>query len=287
MDDKTIDEKKVFIDLKKVFNQKNPKLARYIPGFIYRYLDRALHIPEINDFVAANESKIGLEFTEAVIEDFNVSVSLKGESNLPETGRFIFVSNHPLGGFDGMILLTVLGKKYKDVRSLSNDILMNFESLRPLFIPVNKHGALTHESARILDSAMDSEIQILTFPSGLVSRKTNGKIIDPPWKKSFINKAVQHKRDIIPIHVTGRCTNFFYNLSNFRKFLGIKANIEMFYLADETYRHRNEHINITFGAPVSYKTFDKSKKPDEWALSMRNYVYSLAEGNIKPFDTHY
>jgi len=287
MDDKTIDDKQAFIDLKKVFKQKNRKLAPYIPGFIYRYLNRVLHIPEINDFVAANKSKIGLEFTEAVIEDFKVSVSVKGEENLPSTGRFIFVSNHPLGGFDGMILLTVLGKKYHDVRSLSNDILMNFESLKPLFIPVNKHGAMTQESAKILEEAMNSDIQILTFPSGLVSRKTNGKIIDPPWKKSFITKAVQHKRDVVPIHVSGRCTNFFYNLSNFRKFLGIKANIEMFYLADETYRHRNEHITITFGKAVSYKMFDKTMKPEHWAMRLRSYVYSLGEGNTKPFDSHY
>lgn len=283
MDKKASIKKVLFLDLKKIFKEKNPRMARYIPGFVYAYLNRVLHIPEINDFLAIHGSKIGLEFTEEVIKEFNISVTLRGEENLPANGRFIFASNHPLGGFDGMLLLTVLGRKYKDVRSLSNDILMSFENLKPLFVPVNKHGLMSHESVRQLEEVMESDIQILTFPSGLVSRKIHGKIKDTEWHKSFISKAIQHKRDIIPIHVSGRCSDFFYRLSNFRKFLGIKSNIEMFYLSDETFKHRNEHITITFGAAVSYKIFDKSKRHSAWAESMQDYVYSLGAGNVKPY----
>lgn len=287
METKTVIEKPFFIDIKKVFKEKNPGLAKYIPGFVWAYLNKTLHIAEINGFLKVHGTKIGLEFTKAVIEDFNVKVTLIGEENLPDSGKFIFASNHPLGGFDGMLLLTVLGNKYHDVRSLSNDILMNFENLKPLFIPVNKHGSMSHESANILDEAMNSDIQILTFPAGLVSRKTKGVIQDGVWKKSFISKAVQHKRDIVPIYVTGHCTNFFYNLSNFRKFLGIKTNIEMFYLADETYKHKNEHITITFGKPISYTVFDRSRRPDDWAQSLKKYVYSMGAGNTKPYDGFY
>jgi putative hemolysin len=276
-------ETPVSIDLKKIFKEKNPRLAASLPWFVYSYLNRALHIAEINNFLAVHGSKTGYDFTEAAIKDFNVTVTLKGEENLPEKGRYIFVSNHPLGGFDGMLLLTLLGRKYKDVRTPSNDILMNVPNIKSLFVPVNKHGSLTHESARMMDALMESDSQVLTFPAGLVSRKIRGKIIDPVWQKSFINKAVQHKRDIVPIHVSGRCTDFFYRLSNFRKFLGIKSNIEMFFLPDETYRHRNEHITITFGQPIPFSTFDKSKKPIEWAKSLQDYVYSLAEGNKNPF----
>jgi len=280
-------DKPIHLDLKSLFRQKNPRLAPYIPGFAFAYLNRVLHIREINSFLAVHGAKVGLEFTKEVIKDFNVTVSLKGEENLPEQGRFIFASNHPLGGFDGMLLLTELNRRYHDVRSLSNDILMSFENLSPLFIPINKYGTMTHESVRALEETMDSDIQVLTFPSGLVSRRTKGVIIDPPWQKSFISKAIQHKRDVVPVHVTGRCTNFFYNLASLRKFLGIKTNIEMFYLADETYKHKNKHFTITFGKPVSYSTFDRSKRPDAWAKSMQNYVYSLGEGNTKPFDSNY
>ncbi len=280
-------EKALYLDLRKIFKEKNPRLAPYIPGFIYAYLNRVLHLNEINAFLAVHGSKTGLAFTKEVIKDFNVTFSLRGEENLPETGRFIFVSNHPLGGFDGMSLLTILGEKYQDVRSLSNDILMSMENLKPLFVPINKHGSMTHESAKILDDAMGSDYQILTFPSGLVSRKTKGVIRDPQWQKSFISKAVQYKRDIIPIHVSGRCSEFFYRLSRFRKFLGIKTNIEMFFLPDETYKHKNGHFTITFGKPVSYNVFDRSKRPEAWAKSMQNYVYSLGEGNNKPYEPQY
>lgn len=276
----------VSIDLRKVFHEKNPKLAPYIPGFVYRYLNHALHIREINTFMAENGTKTGLDFTEAVIKDFNVTFTLKGEENLPTEGRFIFVSNHPLGGFDGMILLTILGKRYHVVKSLSNDILMTIANLKTLFVPVNKHGAMTRESALLLEEVMKSDIHLLTFPSGFVSRRKRGIIRDFKWQKSFITQAVKYKRDVIPIHVTGRCTNFFYNLSNIRTFLGIKANLEMFYLPDETYRHRNEHLTITFGKPVPYTFFDKRKRHEEWAYLMQNYVYTLGEGYPDPFTAY-
>jgi putative hemolysin len=283
----TMSEKTVSVDLKRIFEEKNPGLARYIPGFIYSYLNRALHIREINEFLSVHGSKTGLDFTEAVIKEFNITNTLKGYDNLPEKGRFIFVSNHPLGGFDGIMLMALLGRKYKDIRSLSNDILMNVVNLRPLLVPINKHGKQAYESVRLIDEVMKSDLQIMTFPSGLVSRRINGIIRDTEWHKNFISKAVQYERDIIPMHVSGRCTNFFYNLSNLRKLIGIKSNIEMFYLPDETFRHRNEHISITFGKPVSYKLFDKNKRPAAWAKSMQNYVYSLSEGNTEPYNPNY
>ena len=276
-------EKPELINLKKIFRQKNPGLAPYIPGFIYAYLNRALHVSEINEFLTVHGLKTGLDFVEAAIKDFNITLNIKGEENLPEEGRFIFVSNHPLGGFDGMVLLSLLGRKYKKIQSLSNDILLSVVNMKPLFLPVNKHGVLTHESAKLVHEAMESDIQILTFPAGLVSRKTKGKIMDPPWHKNFITKAVQHHRDVIPIYTSGRCTEFFYRLSNFRKFLRIRSNIEMFYLPDETFRHRNENITVTIGPRISFEEFDKSKRPAEWADIMQKYVYSLGEGNKETF----
>jgi putative hemolysin len=272
------------INLRNIFKDKNPTLARLIPGFIYSYLNRILHIEEINAILAEHGDKKGLTFMEHAISSFNVSVTLRGEENLPASGKFVFICNHPLGGFDGMLLLTILGKKYGDVRSLSNDILMNLENLAPLFVPVNKHGAMTQEAVKTIDQAMASDMQILTFPAGLVSRRKKGIIRDLLWKKSFLTKAIQHKRDIVPIHISGRCTNRFYRLANLRKFLRIKSNIEMFYLPDETFRHKNEHFTITIGKPVSYAIFDKSRKIDDWVLALRDHVYSLAAGNTQSFE---
>ncbi len=181
------------------------------------------------------------------------------------------------------MLLTVLQKKYKNLKVLVNDILMNIRTMDGIFVPINKHGKQSTEAVRQIDDIFKSDYQVLTFPAGLVSRKHHGVIRDPEWKKNFITKAVRSKRDIVPIHVSGRCTNFFYFMANLRKFLRIKSNLEMMLLPDETYRHRNEHIMITIGYPVKWQTFDNRFSPAEWAAKMQDYVYTLPGGNSVPF----
>lgn len=266
-----------FVDVQKVFHQKNPRLAPLIPGFVYRFIKNIVHEDYINEFLRKHGHKQGLEFIEAIIADFNVTTEIIGEENLPLQGRFIFAGNHPLGGFDGMVLMHFLGKKYPEVKFLVNDILMNIRNLEPLFVPINKHGPHGRDAARKMDEAMRSEAQILTFPSGLVSRRIKGKIEDLPWKKNFIQKAVQYQRDVIPFHFSGRNTSHFYFLANLRKFLGIKSNLEMFLLPDETYRHRNKKLTLIFGKPIPWRMFDHTKSPQEWATWVRNIVYSLPE----------
>jgi putative hemolysin len=173
--------------------------------------------------------------------------------------------------------MVMVGDKYgKDkYKFLVNDILMNLKNLHGVFIPVNKHGRQGSELAEQMDTAFKSETQILTFPSGLVSRWIKGQVMDLEWKKSFINKAKQHKRDIIPIHMEGGNTKFFYRLYKFRKAIGIKANLEMLYLIDETYKHRGKHITVTIGEPIPWETFDTSKRPLAWAKWVKDKVYKL------------
>ena len=263
------------VNIRKVFYDKNPGLASLLPAFVYKYLERIAHQDDINDFLRRHGDKYGVDFARAAIQDFNLTLELKGVDFLPSDQRCIFASNHPLGGFDGIILMDVMSRYYKEFKFLSNDILMNIENLRPLFIPINKHGRQALESAGLLNEAYLSEAQIVTFPAGLVSRRINGQIVDLEWKKNFIGKAVYYHRDVVPVHCTGRCSNFFYNLANLRRMLGIKSNIEMLYLVDETFRHRNEHVVITFGKPIPYATFDKSKTPAQWSHWVKEQVYAL------------
>lgn len=257
---------------------KNPRMAKIIPGFIYRYLRRALVLDEINEILRLHGHKHGFEFADAAIKMFNVTVEIVGEENFPKGGPFIFVSNHPLGGFDGVLLLREIGERYqRKYKVLVNDILLNMKNMDGIFMPINKHGSQPMENVRRIDEIFKSDDNVMTFPAGLVSRRKKGVIRDTAWQKSFITKAVSHKRDVVPIHITGRCSNFFYNLANLRKFLGIKANIEMFYLPRETFRHKNNHYRITVGKPISYKKFDKRYKPIEWAAKVQDYCYMLAE----------
>jgi 1-acyl-sn-glycerol-3-phosphate acyltransferase len=263
------------IDIRKIFHSKNPGIARLLPGFVFRYLERIVHQHDINEFLRKHGDKMGLDFARAAIGDFNVKVNIRGDENLPVKGRFIFAANHPLGGFDGILLMDVLSRYYTDFKFLSNDLLMNIINLHPIFIPINKHGKQATEAARKLDEAFLSDTHIVTFPAGLVSRKIKGEVMDLVWHKNFIGKAVNYKRDIIPVHFTGRNSTFFYRLSNIRRFLGIESNLEMFYLVDETFKHRNDTLTVTFGKPIPFSTFDKSKTHIEWAKWVKEQVYAL------------
>lgn len=263
------------INIKEIFQEKNPALAKFIPGFVFSYIKRILHLDFFNDFMKHNGHLKGIPFVNKAIIEFNIKEQINGFENIPESGRFIFASNHPLGGFDAFLLMKCVDKRLGKLKFLTNDILLGFPSLRPMFIPINKHGGNTRDAAVILNATYNSDEQILIFPAGLASRKINGKIVDLEWKKHFIAKAVKHQRDIIPVFIGGRNSNRFYRLANIRKFLHIKWNIEMFFLPDELMKHRNSEVPIYFGKPIPYQTFDKSKNQPEWADWVKEQVYKL------------
>lgn len=264
------------INIREIFKEKNPKLARLLPGFIYRYIERVVHQNEINEALPVMADKMGLDFAKAVIDMLQAKVIVKGEENIPKEGRYIFVANHPLGGLDGLVFAKVVGEKHPNLQFLVNDILMNLKNLEPIFAPVNKHGKQSVQYVRRIEEIYQSDVQVLNFPAGMCSRKVNGKITDLEWMKSFISKAVQHKRDVVPVFIDGTNSKFFYNLSNIRTKLGVKANLEMFYLPDEMFRQKGKTITLTFGKPIPYTTFDKSYSPLEWAQKVKDYVYNLS-----------
>ena len=263
------------INIKEIFIKKNPGLARIMPGFAFNYIHRLLHIDFINDFILRNGHLKGIDFVDQGVTEFNVKEHIYGFENIPETGRFIFASNHPLGGFDSLLLMKYVNKKLGKLMFLSNDVLMGIPSLSYMFIPVNKHGNNSREVAKALDIAYDSDDQIVIFPSGLASRRIKGRIMDLPWKKHFITKSVQYRRDVVPVFIGGRNSNRFYIVANIRKFLHLNWNIEMFLLPDELMRQKNADIPVYFGKPIPYQTFNKSKTHQEWADWVKEQVYKL------------
>lgn len=269
---------KKFVDVDEVFRKKGGKLYPIIPKFIIRYLKRITHEDELNEALLQYKDDMGLDFLEKIFkEKFTAEIEVVNSENIPEQGRYIMVSNHPLGGLDGMALMHVVGKKRKDFKFIVNDILLELKNLKDLFLPVNKHGRNPAESVRMIEEVYESDQLVIIFPAGLVSRKHKGGVIkDLEWKKSFINKAIRHKRDILPVYIEGRNTSFFYNFARWRKRLGIKSNIEMLYLADEMFKQKDKKITITFGRPIPYTTFTKSKKHNEWAHWVREKVYEMA-----------
>jgi 1-acyl-sn-glycerol-3-phosphate acyltransferase len=263
------------IDVEKVLYSKNPGLRRIIPKFIVNYLKRIVHQEDLNIFLENSGHLKDGELIEAGLNYFGIKARVLGTENIPQEGRYIFVSNHPLGGLDGLVFIHEVSKIYPDVKFPVNDILTNIENLSGIFLPVNKHGPQGKEAARRLEEAYASDSQILYFPAGLCSRKKRGIIKDLQWHKSFITKSIQHHRDVIPAFFSGRNSNFFYNLSNFRKLFGIKLNIEMLYLADEMFRQKGKEIHLVFGKVLPWQTFDKSRSAIEWADWVNAKSYDL------------
>jgi 1-acyl-sn-glycerol-3-phosphate acyltransferase len=263
------------IDVEKVLYSKNPGLAKVMPVFIINYLKKIVHQDDLNSFLRKSGHLRDAELIEAGLKFFGVKASIYGTENIPLEGRYIFVSNHPLGGLDGVVFMHELSKIYRDIKFPVNDILTNIENLSGIFLPVNKHGLQGKEAARRIEEAYASDSQILYFPAGLCSRKKRGIIRDLEWHKSFIAKSIQHRRDVIPAYFSGRNSNFFYNLSNFRKFIGVKANIEMLYLADEMFRQNDKEIRLVFGKRIPWQTFDKSQTAIEWAAWVKTKSYEL------------
>lgn len=267
-----------FIDVRRMIASKNPGLLKWLPGFVIRYIERIIHQDEINDFFLKHKDSTAKEFCDGCMEEWNIDLTLKGKENIivpPES--CIFVGNHPLGGFDALAFISAMDDIRPDIHFIVNDFLMGVANLKDRFIGVNKVGKSARESLKAVEEQFAAETATFIFPAGLVSRKQGGVIRDLEWNKTFVSKAKKYKKPVIPVYIEGRLTNRFYRLANIRKALGIKINIEMFFLVDELFRQKGNKMDIIIGEPVSPETFDKSKSEKEWAEWMKEKVYQLKQ----------
>lgn len=253
---------------------KNPKLLKWLPGFIIRYIERVLHQDYINHFIKTHDSK-NQEFCRDVIEDIGVKYTIDGIENIPKTGKCVLVMNHPLGGMDAMILVDALKNHRTDIKFIVNDLLLHLEPLRDIFVGVNKIGKASAESLQKVNDLFASDNLVCVFPSGMVSRKQKGIVKDLVWKKTFVRLSKQNDSTIVPIHIDGKLTNWFYNLSNFRRFLGIKANIEMLYLSDEMFKQKGQTIHFSVGKPIQASELTDEKTEIQWSEWFRQHIYTL------------
>lgn len=269
------------IDIDQVLQSKMGGKARFVPGFVTNWLKKVVHQDDINRFIEQEGEKQGVEWIEDCLNFLDTKLNVIGAENLPspDDGRFYtFVSNHPLGGLDGLALGAILGKHYNGrVKYLVNDLLMNLHGLAPLCIPINKTGKQSRNFPAMVEAGFASDNHIIMFPAGLCSRRTNGIIQDIDWKKTFITKSIETRRDVVPIYFEGRNSDFFYNLANVCKALGIKFNIAMLFLADEMFKNQHNTFTVKIGKPIAWQTFDKSRTPLQWAQVVKQEVYNMQQ----------
>ncbi|MDP3966162.1 MAG: glycerol acyltransferase, partial [archaeon] len=247
------------------------------PGIIWDlslfFLKHFIHEKGLNKLLSSNKEICGVDFAKAVLDYFQIKYRILGE--VPNEKRYIFTSNHPLGGIDANIFIDAASKKNKDLKIIVSDYLMTFNNYHSIFLPIGSNGNQKREYSKNISEALRSESQILIFPAGSVSRKKDGKVTDSSWSPSVINWSLKYKRDIAPVYIDGKNSKLFYSLSDIRKNLGIKMNLEEFLLPRETFNQKGKTFNIVFGEPIPYQKFTNELTPKEWASIVYDKVYSL------------
>lgn len=267
------------IDIDKILRDKMGAKAKFVPSFAVNWLKRILHEDEVNQFLWDSRGLSGTEWLTECVRYLDITLQIEGLENLPDKddGKlYTFVSNHPLGGQDGVALGSIIGKHYDGrFRYLVNDLLLNLPGLKPVSIGINKTGKQSRDFPRMVEAGFKSDNHILMFPAGLNSRKINGKIHDLEWKKTFIAKSVEYQRDVVPIFFGGRNSNRFYRIARFSDKYVKKVNIAMLFLVDEMYRNVGKTFRVAIGKPIPWQTFDKSRTSMEWAKYVEDMVYEL------------
>ncbi len=268
------------VDVDQIIRAKAGSKYKYFPRFVISWLKKTLHQDEVNEFLTGRgNGKYGQDFLDECVRYLEMDLKVVGLDRLPsnEGGRYYtIVSNHPLGGEDGVALGSILCHKYDSrIKYLVNDVLMNLKGLAPLCIPINKTGSQSRNFPKMVETAFQSDNNVLMFPAGLCSRKQGGVIRDLDWKKTFITKSIEYRRDVIPVHFSGQNSERFYRIANLCKALHIKVNLAMLFLVDEMYKNVGKSFTVTFGEPIPWQTFDKSKTHAEWAQWVKEKVYEL------------
>lgn len=274
-----------YIDIAKIIRGSDSKVLRKLPGFVISLLKKIIREKEMNRILEKYKDTEGLSFLEKMLEEFNITLDIKGKENLPETSKCIFAANHPFGVVDGLIITHTVSSKYGTLKAIGNDAFMFVPPLRPFIFAVNVYGVNTKERIAALDELYASQSAITHFPAGEVSRKYNGIVQDCAWQKSFVSKAIVHKRDIVPIHFVGRNSRLFYAVSSLRKFFGIKLTLELILLPHEMFNKKGKTIRVVIGKPIAYEILDKSHTHQQWADKIREFTYSLSSDSEKLFKT--
>lgn len=272
------------IDIKRILKDKMGSKARFVPCFLVAWLKKIIHEDEVNRFLWENRNLKGTEWLTACVQYLDMTLDIVGAENLPDKNDgklYTFVSNHPLGGQDGVSLGSIIGRHYDGkFRYLVNDLLLNLPGLKPVSIGINKTGKQSRDFPRMVEAGFNSDNHLLMFPAGLNSRRINGEIHDLPWKKTFITKSVETHRDVVPIHFSGQNSKRFYRIAKFSDRY-LPFNLAMLFLVDEMYRNVGKTFCITIGKPIPWQTFNKTKTPMEWANFVEERVYALSSNDNK------
>ena len=257
-----------------------PKMSAKLPGFVKWFFGRRLHLKQINDCIMKAEHYAGAGFFDEALDYIGIKYRTRGEENLDLSRKYIFACNHPLGGPEALIIGSVFRRIYGDgFKVPSNQMLYNMKPLQEFFVPVSVGGRQGREIAERIVGMFESDRQVLVFPAGLCAKSIKGVVTEMPWKKMFVAQARKYQRDVVPVHISGHNSKWYFFLSWLSRTLKLKFNLGMIYLVDELFKQKGNEFVITFGKPIEYDRFDKTKTDLQWADEVKNIVKNLASDN--------
>ncbi|MBQ1931985.1 MAG: 1-acyl-sn-glycerol-3-phosphate acyltransferase [Muribaculaceae bacterium] len=275
------DVEPIKIDVDGIIRKRLPRHYRYIPRFLIRWVENIICQKRMNEMLVGLRGLYDADFCRGLLDQLRIQYEIKNAENLPpvEKKRFLLVSNHPLGALDGVVMIDYLTRLYGGkVKFVVNDLLLAISPLKGVFVPINKHGRQSRKASCDVDEAFASDDPVIVFPAGMCSRRqSDGSICDLEWKKMFVNKAVEHQRDIIPVYFNAQNSSFFYKFAKFRTRIGLKFNVEMILLPREMLNKEDARFEMVVGKPIEYQALKNGKYAKEQAAEIKELVYKLKE----------
>lgn len=274
-------QKPITINVGEVLRARLGRWSCLLPAFVVRWLERLICQEQLNEGLLKCYPLRGAEFCKAVLEYLDVKLNVEGVA-LPTDSRVVIVSNHPLGGLDGISMIAWLAEQYPDkhIRFVVNDLLNAVEPLTDVFLPINKHGSQSREAAQALADAFAGDDPIVVYPAGLCSRLgDDGKVADLQWNKMFVARAIASQRSVVPVFFDGENSQDFYRRARLRKRLGLKFNFEMVLLPREMFRARGKQFRLIVGDAIPWQNLRGGAEATAQAADIRQIVYRLQPSN--------
>lgn len=272
------------IDVKKELIKKLPELSdesTFLKKSIIKAIRLLSHEDSINKFLNSKSHLTGLDFIDAVLDNFNFDFICSGNDlkNIPATGRVVIIANHHLGSLDALSLLKMVGKVRKDVKIIANDFLMQFEALESILAPVDTFkNRQTKGSIKNIYEILNEEMALIVFPAGEVSRLTPKGIKDKKWHKGFLDFAQKTNSPILPVYIAGKNSKTFYTVSS------ISKPFSTLLLSREMFNKQNKKIKITVGEMIPAISIKPSGFTNKQIVTLyKKHLYGLKKKNKKSF----
>ncbi len=265
---------------------KFPGFARRAPlirNSTLSILRRLTREQEINRFLRENQGNCGIDFIDRIFDyfQFSYSASRRERDNIPAQGRVIIIANHPIGSLDGLALLRLVSEVRRDVKIVANDMLMAFEPLRELLLPLDNmtHGAYRQSYKAILQ-ALNNDEAVIIFPAGEVSRASPQGIRDGKWQAGFLHFVRKTRAPLLPIFVSAKNSLLFYSASMIFKPFATAL------LAREMFNKRSGEIQFRVGEMIPHHALENDQLADKALIKrLKKHLYKIGKNKKAIFVT--